>query len=211
MIRLSSLSFSLSLQKLIDYEPSSATRRAKLMTKTRVIGVHNADNHRMCLSSCSLMARVFVYGTLKKGQPNFYRMVDAANGKAELLASACTTQRYPLVIAGEHNIPFLLDLPGQGYRVHGEIYEVDDKMLRFLDDFEDVPAMYQRTRVTLEVKEWAGKTAEGEERPAAGSATEAFLYSTTTYRPDWPSLTRYESYDAHGAHGLRYATRSERD
>ncbi|XP_056287618.1 gamma-glutamylaminecyclotransferase-like isoform X1 [Pseudoliparis swirei] len=165
----------------------------------------------MCLPSCSHMARVFIYGTLKKGQPNFYRLFDAANGKAEFLASACTTQRYPLVIAGEHNIPFLLNLPGQGYRVHGEIYEVDDKMLRSLDDFEDVPAMYQRTRVTLEVKEWVAKTAAGEERPAAGSATEAFLYSTTTYRPDWPSLTRYESYDAHGAHGLRYTTRSERD
>ncbi|XP_068446836.1 gamma-glutamylaminecyclotransferase-like isoform X2 [Clinocottus analis] len=156
------------------------------------------------------MARIFVYGTLKKGQPNYYRMMERANGRAELLASACTAQKYPLVIAGEHNIPFLLNLPGQGHRVQGEIYEVDDKMLAFLDDFEGVPAMYQRTRVTLEVKEWVGK-AEAGERPAAGSVTEAFLYSTTTYRPDWPSLTRYENYDAHGAHGLRYASREERD
>ncbi|XP_034404268.1 gamma-glutamylaminecyclotransferase-like [Cyclopterus lumpus] len=162
-----------------------------------------------CRPSCILMARVFVYGTLKKGQPNYHRMFEGANGKAAFLASARTAQRYPLVIAGEHNIPFLLNLPGQGHRVHGEIYEVDDKMLRFLDDFEQVPDLYQRTRVTLEVKEWAGQAA-GEARPAPG-ATEAFLYSTTTYRPDWPSLTCYESYDAHGAHGLRYVARTERD
>ncbi|KAK9523712.1 hypothetical protein VZT92_017650 [Zoarces viviparus] len=163
-----------------------------------------------CLPSCIHMARVFVYGTLKKGQPNYHRMLESANGKAEFLASACTTEKYPLVIAGHYNIPFLLNIPGQGHRVQGEIYKVDDKMLEFLDDFEEVPTMYQRVRVRLEVKEWVGET-EGEERPAAGSFTEAFLYSTTTYQPDWPTLPRYESYDARGDHGLQYVARQERD
>ncbi|XP_070711938.1 gamma-glutamylaminecyclotransferase B-like [Pempheris klunzingeri] len=156
------------------------------------------------------MARVFVYGTLKKGQPNYYRMFDSANGKTEFLASARTTQKYPLVIAGNYNIPFLLNIPGQGHRIQGEIYKVDDRMLRFLDDFEGVPAMYQRTLVKLEVEEWVAQT-EGEERPSAGSITEAFVYSTTTYQPDWPSLRSYESYDAYGGHGLEYVTREGRD
>ncbi|XP_028427920.1 gamma-glutamylaminecyclotransferase isoform X1 [Perca flavescens] len=164
----------------------------------------------MRLLSCIHMARIFVYGTLKKGQPNYYRMFESANGTAEFLASACTTQKYPLVIAGKYNIPFLLNIPGQGHRVQGEIYKVDDKMLKFLDDFEGVPTMYQRTQVDLEVKEWVGKT-EGEERPAAGSITEAFVYSTTAYQPDWPSLPGYESYDAYGDHGLEYVTREGRD
>lgn len=163
-----------------------------------------------CMSSWIHMARVFVYGTLKKGQPNYYRMFDSANGKAEFLASACTTQNYPLVIAGRYNIPFLLHIPGQGHKVQGEIYKVDDKMLKFLDDFEAVPAMYQRTLVQLEVKEWVGET-EGEERPAAGSTTEAFVYSTTTYQPEWTSLPSYESYDSHGDHGLEYTFREARD
>ncbi|KAM9334222.1 gamma-glutamylaminecyclotransferase-like [Symphorus nematophorus] len=156
------------------------------------------------------MARVFVYGTLKKGQPNYYRMFDSANGKAEFLASACTTQKYPLVIATKHNIPFLLNIPGQGHQVQGEIYKVDERMLKFLDDFEDVPAMYQRTLVKLEVKEWVGET-DGEEKPASGSITEAFVYSTTTYQPDWPSLTNYENYDTYGDHGLKYTLRENRD
>ncbi|XP_037617480.1 gamma-glutamylaminecyclotransferase B-like isoform X3 [Sebastes umbrosus] len=130
------------------------------------------------VSSCIHMARVFVYGTLKQGQPNYYRMFDSANGR--------------------------------GHRVRGEIYKVDDKMLEFLDDFESVPSMYQRTQVQLEVEEWVGKT-EGEERPAAGSITEAFVYNTTTYQPDWPSLPSYESYDSNGDHGLQYAIREGRD
>ncbi|XP_035006404.1 gamma-glutamylaminecyclotransferase B-like [Hippoglossus stenolepis] len=157
------------------------------------------------------MTRIFVYGTLKRGQPNYHHMFDAANGKAEFLASALTAERYPLVIAGNLNIPFLLNLPGRGHKIHGEIYEVDDKMLRFLDDFESVPTLYQRTLVQVEVKAWA-RRAEGEEvEVAPGSTTEALMYSTTSYQPDWPSLPNYDSYDTLGDHGLEYVTREDRD
>ncbi|XP_034470032.1 gamma-glutamylaminecyclotransferase B-like isoform X2 [Hippoglossus hippoglossus] len=157
------------------------------------------------------MTRIFVYGTLKRGQPNYHRMFDAANGKAEFLASALTAERYPLVIAGNLNIPFLLNLPGRGHKIHGEIYEVDDKMLRFLDDFESVPTLYQRTLVQVEVKAWA-RRAEGEGvEVAPGSTTEALMYSTTSYQPDWPSLPNYDSYDALGDHGLEYVTREDQD
>lgn len=156
------------------------------------------------------MTRVFVYGTLKKGQPNYFRMFNDTNRTAEFLGSALTTEKYPLVIAGKYNIPFLLNIPDQGKRVYGEIYKVDDEMLKFLDAFESVPTMYQRTVVKLEVKEWVGKI-EGEEVLSPGNITEAFMYSTTTYQPDWPSLPSYESYDAYGDHGLKYVTREARD
>lgn len=152
------------------------------------------------------MTHVFVYGTLKKGQPNNYRMFDLSNGKAEFLASAHTTQKYPLVIAGKYNIPFLLNLPGQGHQVRGEIYKVDDQMLEFLDDFESCPEMYQRTLVKLEVEEWMG-----EEKLASGSITEAFVYSTRTYQPEWLSLPCYENYDSYGDHGLEYEIRESRE
>ncbi|XP_005754360.1 gamma-glutamylaminecyclotransferase B-like [Pundamilia nyererei] len=153
------------------------------------------------------MTRVFVYGILKKGQPNNYRMFDNNNGKAEYLGLAFTIQKYPLVITTEYNIPFLLNIPGQGHRVHGEIYKVDDQMLKFLDTFKSVPTLYQRTVVQLEVKEWVGKT-EGEEKVSPGSIT---TYTTTMYEPEWPSLPCYESYDSEGDHGLKYRCREERD
>lgn len=156
------------------------------------------------------MTRVFVYGTLKKGQPNNDRMFDSNNGKAEYLGSAFTIQKYPLVITTKYNIPFLLNIPGHGHQVHGEIYKVDDQMLKFLDEFESVPTLYQRTEVQLEVKEWVGKT-EGEEKLSPGSITEVFVYTTTTHEPEWPSLPCYESYNSEGAHGLKYTRREERD
>lgn len=158
------------------------------------------------LSFRTLMTNIFVYGTLKKGQPNHYRMLDSANGKAHFLASACTTQKYPLVITGEYNIPFLLDVPGQGHRIQGEIYKVDERMLTFLDDFEMVPTWYQRALVELEVKE-----AQGDEPLKAGGITEAFVYIRKTFEPDVLKLQIFESYDSRGDHGLQYITREARD
>ncbi|XP_055475195.1 gamma-glutamylaminecyclotransferase isoform X3 [Psammomys obesus] len=95
------------------------------------------------------MAHVFVYGTLKRGQPNHKVMLDRSHGSAVFRGRGCTVESFPLVIAGEHNIPWLLNLPGKGRCVAGEIYEVDEKMLGFLDDFEGCPSMYQRTALQV--------------------------------------------------------------
>ncbi|XP_015807710.1 gamma-glutamylaminecyclotransferase B [Nothobranchius furzeri] len=146
------------------------------------------------------MARVLFYGTLKKGQPNYHHVLNRNNGNAEFLATAITTQRYPLVIATKDNIPFLLNLPGQGQRVHGELYQVDEKMLKYLDIFESVPNLYQRTVEEVEITEWVGK----EEEKPPGCTIDAFVYSTTTYQPSWLSLPTYKSYDSYGDHGLTY-------
>ncbi|XP_007572510.1 gamma-glutamylaminecyclotransferase C-like isoform X2 [Poecilia latipinna] len=127
------------------------------------------------------MHRVFVYGSLKRGQPNYPYMTDRSNGKAEFL----------------------------GKRVHGEIYKVDEKMLKYLDWFEKVPTMYQRTAVELEVK-MVDKMADKEEKLSPGSIMEAFVYSTTTYEPDWPSLPTYDNYDCNGDHGLKFVLREDR-
>ncbi|KAG9271006.1 gamma-glutamylaminecyclotransferase [Astyanax mexicanus] len=164
---------------------------------------------KRCCPSVVQMTHVFVYGTLKKGQPNHDRMLDVSNGKSEFLCSASTVEKYPLIIAGKYNVPFLLNIPGKGQHVHGEIYSVDEKMLKFLDWFESCPHMYQRTRVLLKVEQQCGEG--GEERPELGSTTEAFVYSTTTYEPDWLENTAFSSYDSYGDHGLLYVTREARD
>ncbi|XP_029941859.1 gamma-glutamylaminecyclotransferase B [Salarias fasciatus] len=150
------------------------------------------------------MTLLFVYGTLKRGQPNHHRLLDPAHGSAVFVAPALTVQRFPLIIATEYNIPFLLNLPGDGNRIHGELYRIDASMLEFLDDFEGVPARYQRHPVELEV------TGAGSEGLKVGGRMEAFIYTTTTFKPEWPALQRFESYDADGDHGLKYCYPEDR-
>ena len=58
--------------------------------------------------------RMFVYGTLKKGQPNHFRLLDPTNGVAKWLGAARLVKKYPLVVATRYNIPFLLDKEGEG-------------------------------------------------------------------------------------------------
>ena len=57
---------------------------------------------------------VFVYGTLKKGFPNHSLFQNKSIGKALFMGEAKLSDRYPLVIAGTYNTPFLLPVKGQG-------------------------------------------------------------------------------------------------
>lgn len=85
------------------------------------------------------MHYVFVYGTLKKGFPNAY-MLD----RATFVGDFRTLTRYPLVVGGKYNSPYLLDMPSKGSRVKGELYAVDDAVLADLDDLENVGVNYSR-------------------------------------------------------------------
>ena len=61
----------------------------------------------------SALHRVFVYGTLKRGQPNHYLMLEkGGGGVARLLGEAKLTERFPLVVVS--GIPVLLDKKGDG-------------------------------------------------------------------------------------------------
>uniref|UniRef100_A0A1L8E5V9 Gamma-glutamylcyclotransferase family protein n=1 Tax=Nyssomyia neivai TaxID=330878 RepID=A0A1L8E5V9_9DIPT len=84
----------------------------------------------------SALHKLFVYGTLKRGEPNHYWLKKASNGYAKYICKAATTKKMPLVIATRYNIPFLLDKPGNGNYVAGEIYEVDDRMLDKIENLE---------------------------------------------------------------------------
>ena len=68
------------------------------------------------------MFNVFVYGTLKTGQPNHYLLEAESNGKRELCAIGKSVTKYPLVVASRYNIPYVLDHPGHGHHIKGEIW-----------------------------------------------------------------------------------------
>ena len=58
--------------------------------------------------------RVFVYGTLKKGQPN-YHVFSETTGSYKFVNSGRTIHRFPLMITSKFNIPVMLAKNGEGH------------------------------------------------------------------------------------------------
>lgn len=81
--------------------------------------------------------KLFVYGTLKSGEPNHKLLKDTKNGYAKFICTATTNNKMPLVIATRYHIPFVLNKPGTGNQVLGEIYDVDEKMMSTCDSLEN--------------------------------------------------------------------------
>lgn len=108
-------------------------------------------------SAAQIMNRVFVYGTLKRGQPNHHWLTKPENGVSKFISEGCTTTQFPLVVGTRYNIPFLLDKKGCGNLVEGEVYEVDEKMMSNLDILEDCPNYYDREKQDIKLlnNEWA--------------------------------------------------------
>ncbi|OVA02939.1 AIG2-like [Macleaya cordata] len=79
---------------------------------------------------------VFTYGTLKHGFPNHGLIQDMIRtGDAVYLGVYRTKKKYPLV-CGPFRVPFLLNFPGSGDRVWGELYAVSRLGLERMDELE---------------------------------------------------------------------------
>lgn len=147
--------------------------------------------------------RVFVYGTLKRGEPNHALLKDTNNGYAKFLGPGKTITRYPLVIATKYNIPFLLKEEGTGSHVFGEVYDVDSKMLMNLDELEEHPSFYVRTEHEVQlIPESEIKTDVPLDK--IENVTKAWIYLLPKFRPSLLKETMYSSYSDKGSHGLKY-------
>ena len=88
------------------------------------------------------MTKVFVYGTLKTGYPLNWVLVE---GRGKLLESEAILHGAILLDLGK--FPAAIDTGDDtsDYQVvHGEIWEVNSKLLKELDRIEGVPTFYQR-------------------------------------------------------------------
>lgn len=83
---------------------------------------------------------VFVYGTLRRG--GCYHETLAGS---RFLKKVRTEPEYTLIDLGAY--PGML--PSGNTSVAGEIYEVDDEVLRRLDELEECPDLFIRARVAL--------------------------------------------------------------
>lgn len=80
----------------------------------------------------------FVYGTLRRGFGNHWVMRRAGG---QFVGEATSQTPFPLVIDG---LPYLLDHPGEGLRVEGELYRIPDRGWKILDRLEGHPDFYRR-------------------------------------------------------------------
>lgn len=90
--------------------------------------------------------KVFVYGTLKRSQPNHHWFWKPHSGTAQFISKGRTVTKFPLLVGTKFNVPFLLNRPGTGNCIIGEVYRIDELMLANLDVLEDYPMLYDRER-----------------------------------------------------------------
>ena len=94
------------------------------------------------------MHRVFVYGTLKRGFPNHHAGLKDVRCRGRFR----TVERLPLVVGGTWFSPYLIDEPGKGKRVFGEIFVLDDDRLAKLDRLEGTHLSDGYSRISVGIE-----------------------------------------------------------
>lgn len=105
---------------------------------------------------------VFVFGTLKEGFPNFSR-----NSGVRVPGTYVTKSAFPFFLVGARFSPWMLDSSGLGYRVQGQLFDVDSAGLREMDLLERIGEPDGYLRRVISVCR-AGDVAD--------TAVEAFVY-----------------------------------
>jgi len=88
---------------------------------------------------------MFIYGTLKRSERN-HSVISGLNGK--FITTTETVDKYPMVLEREP-FPYLFEEPGIGERISGEIFDIPEKHLNRLDQFEGSPELYYRGTVVV--------------------------------------------------------------
>jgi gamma-glutamylaminecyclotransferase len=98
-----------------------------------------------------MMQRIFAFGTLKRG----FALHEAMVAHAGFLGVFRTDERYPMLIAGPRFAPMMLNEPGVGLQVVGELYETGEEGLAAVDALESVgrPGNF---RVVVQVRPLTG-------------------------------------------------------
>ncbi|XP_013775292.1 gamma-glutamylaminecyclotransferase-like isoform X2 [Limulus polyphemus] len=150
---------------------------------------------------------VFVYGTLKNGEPNFQWLCNPHHGSAKFLGKVKTKKRWPLVIASRYNVPYLLYCEEKGKNVIGEVYEVNDRMLEKLDELENHPTYYERKQEDVCIIQ----STSFEGTATAGDCLRVWMYFLKNYKPELLNLPYHEDYSSKGPHGLEYMESDDSD
>lgn len=90
---------------------------------------------------------LFVYGTLQRGG-EFHHLLSHAG--TEFIGSGKTATKYPLLL---DEYPCLIDQPGRGHNVTGEVYRIaEPKQWHSVDRLEGHPEEYRRRIETIHLE-----------------------------------------------------------
>ena len=101
------------------------------------------------------MTLLFVYGSLKQGFPNAH-----VNRGERLPGVYRTSQRLPMYLLGEGQVPCLVLAPGSGEQVLGELYRVDAAALEAMDRLERLGDVDGYLRQAIDVETVGAASAE---------------------------------------------------
>ena len=132
-----------------------------------------------------MSAMVFVYGTLKQGFPNF-----CLNTGERVEGVYRTRLAYPLYLVGSRYSPWLINDPGAGSRVAGEVYRVADEGLATMDELERIRHVDGYRRESIEVIQTRTNTL---------MEMYAYLKEPGQLQPDTIRAGPLASYEAHHA------------
>ncbi|PXF48695.1 Gamma-glutamylaminecyclotransferase [Gracilariopsis chorda] len=86
----------------------------------------------------------FVYGTLKRGFPNYPQIPE----NAVYVGTARTLNAFPLVVSTQFSVPFMLYRPDheKAFSVKGELFLLDEQSKSAIDKFEGVDTGFYYTK-----------------------------------------------------------------
>lgn len=90
---------------------------------------------------------VFVYGTLKEGFPNF-----SHNHGVRVPGTFRTVERYPFYLGGDRFSPWLVNDPGHGEHIVGQVFTVNPAALAAMDALERITQADGYRRVLLDIE-----------------------------------------------------------
>mgnify|MGYP001618841294 CR=1 FL=1 len=97
------------------------------------------------------MANIFVYGTLRKGEPNHWMM----DHDEIVFIREDVLPGYEKYFKTPNNTGLSFIRPAEEASVEGELYQIPDNLIPRFDTFEGHPNWYRRTDVSLKSGEKA--------------------------------------------------------
>jgi len=89
--------------------------------------------------------KIFIYGTLKSNHYNNYVL---KKYNPNYLGKVQTLNKYPM-FKTYYPFPYIQNDKGIGEYIIGELYEIDDKYIKNIDDFEGVPDLYYKEKIKI--------------------------------------------------------------